>query len=54
MGWIKEAGAVMAQVLEIDPAFSLDFRRWVYVLSAGRDIFMAGLRLAGLLSSRRS
>jgi adenylate cyclase len=47
LGRIKEARAVMARLLENDLAFSLDFRPRVYVPSAGRDIFMAGLRIAG-------
>jgi adenylate cyclase len=48
LGRFKEARAVMARLLEIDPAFSLDFIQQVYMPSAGRDIFMAGLRLTGV------
>jgi adenylate cyclase len=48
LGRFKEARAVMARLLEIDPAFSLDFIQQVYMPSAGRDILMAGLRLTGV------
>ena len=48
LGRIEEAKVVMAQLLEIDPTYSLDFIQRIYMPSAGRDIFMAGLRLAGV------
>jgi adenylate cyclase len=47
LGRIEEANTVMARLLEIDPTYSLDFVRRIYVPSAGRDIFMSGLTLAG-------
>jgi adenylate cyclase len=47
LGRIEEAKAVITRLLEIDPTYSLDFIRRIYVPSAGRDIFMSGLRLAG-------
>ena len=47
LGRIEEAKTVMARLLEIDPTYSLDFNSRVYVPSAGRDIFVSGLRLAG-------
>jgi adenylate cyclase len=47
LGRIEEAKGIVARLLEIDPTYTLDFIRRIYVPSAGRDIFIAGLRLAG-------
>jgi adenylate cyclase len=47
LGRIEEAKAVIARLLEIDPTFSLEFVRRIYLPSTGRDTFMTGLRLAG-------
>jgi adenylate cyclase len=47
LGRFEEARGAMARLLEIDPAFSLDFIRKVYLPSSGRDVFLAGLKLAG-------
>jgi hypothetical protein len=38
--------AVMRQLLEINPAFSLDFIERTYMPSEGREVFLTGLRLA--------
>ena len=47
LGRVEEAKSVVVRLLEIDPTYSLDFIKRIYMPSAGRDIFMAGLRLAG-------